>query len=77
MVDDALKMAMCTTPTGPTWTPPRHSTPIAEDTMTDHSPKGEWKEVVSKKTKKKTGRKSPPRPKKERPMVQQQRTKKV
>ena len=52
MADSALNVAMCTTPTGPTRTPPGHSTPIAEDTTTDHSPEGEWKEVVYKKNKK-------------------------
>ena len=71
--EPALNVAMCTTPTGPPRTPPGHSTPYAEDTTTDHSLQGEWKEVVSKK-KKETGRKSPPPAKKERPVIPQQRT---
>ena len=70
MAEPALNVAMCTTPTGPPRTPPGHSTPYAEDTTTDHSLQGEWKEVVSKK-KKKIGRKSPPPTKKERPVIQQ------
>ena len=45
--------------------------PLPEDTTTDHSPEGEWKEVVSKKKKKRTGRNSSPRAKKEQSMVLQ------
>ena len=53
MAEPALNVAMYTTPTGLPRVPPGHSTPYAEDTTTDHSLQGEWKEVVSKKKTKK------------------------
>ena len=58
MEDDELNVAVCSTPSTP-----QHSMASSEgpstthssvDTTTDHSPEGEWKEVVSRKTKKKT-----------------------
>ena len=68
---EALNVAMCSTPTGSTRSPPGHSTPIAEETTTYHSLEGEWNKVVSKKKNKKTGRKSTPRASKDKPVVQQ------
>ena len=68
---EALNVAMCSTPTGSTRSPPGHSTPIAEETTTYHSLEGGWNKVVSKKKNKKTGRKSTPRASKDKPVVQQ------
>ena len=77
MEDDELNVAVCSTPSTP-----QHSMASSEgpstthssvDTTTDHSPEGEWKEVVSRKTKKKLSMsppKSPPvKTKKEDPNV--------
>ena len=77
MEDDELNVAVCSTPSTP-----QHSMASPEglsithssvDTTTDHSPEGEWKEVVSRKMKKKLSLsppKSPPvKTKKEDPNV--------
>ena len=55
-MEDELNVAVCSTPStlqhsmASSEGPSTHST---VDTTTDHSPEGEWKEVVSRKTKKK------------------------
>ena len=63
-MEDELNVAVCSTPSTP-----QHSMASSEgpsthssvDTTTDPSPEGEWKEVVSRKTKKKLSL-SPPKP---------------
>ena len=63
MMEDELNVAVCSTPSTP-----QHSMASSEgpsthssvDTTTDHSPEGEWKEAVSRKTKKLSM--SPPKP---------------
>ena len=80
-MEDELNVAVCSTPSTP-----QHSMASSEgpsthssvDTTTDHSPEGDWKEVVSRKTKKKLSL-SPPKPvspvkkKKEDPSMSQGR----
>ena len=64
MMEDELNVAVCSTPSTP-----QHSMASSEGptthcsvhTTTDHSPQGEWKEVVSRKMKKKLSM-SPPKP---------------
>ena len=81
VMEDELNVAVCSTPSTP-----QHSMASSEgpsthssvDTTTDHSPEGEWKEVVSRKTKKKLSmspRKpvSPVKKKKEDPDMSQGR----
>ena len=80
-MEDELNVEVCSTPSTP-----QHSMASSEgpstthssvDTMTDHSPEGEWKEVVSRKTKKKLSlsppKSSPVKTKKEDPNVRQGR----
>ena len=55
-MEDELNVAVCSTPSIPQdsmASTEGQSTHSPADTMTDHSPEGEWKEVVSKKAKKK------------------------
>ena len=66
---EELDEAVCSTPSSTTYS--EATSPQTIDTTTEHSPEGEWEEVVSKKTRKKLSlspKKVTPA-KKERPMV--------